>query len=459
MNKDKKHMAERILNLTLEIIYLLTGEGYTLVKMTDEDDVWSRTQKPITVSPLYLLKNERSNDQKILEITNEITELLTGEVAIRYQDVTVFFSMEEWDYLEGHKDLYKDIMIENHQPFTSLKGSSMKNILEGFSPVSKQNCPEENCNDDLEDYQTDYLTDVKDEVMTSEDEIYEVVIQQSKEEEILTDFNIADDYTKNLSGDLLFAPDYTVEYNDTYEEYAVTSHIPSAFQPNPTDYLESSFDKSQNDPQIIGHRGGKIFTCSECGKNFKTIINFSAHMRIHRNEKPFSCSECGKCFNHKSDLVRHQRIHTGVKPFLCSECGRCFTVRSHLVDHQKIHTGVKPYSCSECGKCFTRKSHVVRHQKTHTGEKPFSCPECGKGFSIKSHLVGHQRTHTGEKPFPCPECGKCFTLNAQLAGHRRTHTEEKPYSCPDCEKCFAQKSALVKHQKLHSAEMVSIFRL
>ncbi|XP_077346211.1 uncharacterized protein LOC143989812 [Lithobates pipiens] len=113
MEEDRSHMTEKILNLTLEIIYLLTGERFPLVKSGDH--------MTITVPPCDSLKPERHNMEKILEVTKKMMELLTGEVPIRCQDVTVYFSMEEWEYLEGHKDLYKDVMMDNQQNLSFVK--------------------------------------------------------------------------------------------------------------------------------------------------------------------------------------------------------------------------------------------------------------------------------------------------------------------------------------------------
>ncbi|CAI9597112.1 unnamed protein product, partial [Staurois parvus] len=128
MEEDQTHVTEKILNFTLEIICLLTGESFPPVKSGDHIT--------ITVPPCDSLIPEINIEKKILEVTKKMMDLLTGEVPIRCQDVTVYFSMEEWEYLEGHKDLYKDVMMDNQPPLTSPDGSSHGNPPERCPPSS-----------------------------------------------------------------------------------------------------------------------------------------------------------------------------------------------------------------------------------------------------------------------------------------------------------------------------------
>ncbi|XP_073511619.1 uncharacterized protein [Phyllobates terribilis] len=496
MDMDRDKMAERILHLTLEILFRLTGEDYTIVRKTSSErfqapvsEGWGRPLSPIMGPPPHPLIHEDINDQKILELAYKMIELLTGEVPIRCKDVTIYFSMEEWEYLEGHKDVYKDIMMEVPQPLTSPDPSSKRTTRERCPhPLLPQDCKQEDPNVP-QDHQGEDLTHI------NTTETYVRGDERCKEE--IPTYDYPDDCTRRSEEQMtcsVFKSDYLEIPQDTIEGNAITPDLPSSLHIRDLSsdpmkqvlYSDSLPTTKENQRHKISikkrtaskakkpfscseygnsfslekfflihqniHTAEKRFFCFKCGKCFSQKSNLANHQRCHTEEKPFSCSKCGKCFNQKANLDNHQRTHTGEKPFSCSECRKCFTLKSSFIRHQRTHTGEKPFSCSECGKCFNQKTHLDSHLRTHTGEKPFSCSECGKCFNKKSALVNHQRSHTGVKPFSCSECGKCFNKKSVLVNHQRTHTGEKPFSCSECEKYFSQKSALVNHQRTHTGE-------
>ncbi|XP_063805632.1 zinc finger protein 436-like [Pseudophryne corroboree] len=493
----KMDMTERIINLFLDIICVLTGEDHTVVKGTSGErepasshhrvSGLGRTQSPITVPPPHSLMHERHNDQKILDLTNKIIQLLTGEVPIRCEDVTVSFSMEEWEYIEEHRGLYKDMMMENHRPLTSLDGASNRNTPERCPrPLYSQDHTEEN-HSVLQEGQGEDLIDVKVEDIKVDEQTHVMGDQQCKEEEIPTD--ISTDSSKDPSTDIKeesVSCDGDLTHTDMYTAADNTQKISTRIKSNCiTNVSCSGCEKcfTLNSNLVIhqrSHTGEPPYSCLECGKGFRSNSELLVHQMIHTDEKLFSCSECGKCFKVNSHLVKHQMIHTGAYPYSCSECKKCFRYKSELVIHQRSHTGERPYSCLECEKCFPIKSllvrhqrshtgerlyscsecesvcisnsELVRHQRMHTGEKPFSCSDCGKSFTLKSDLVRHQKSHTGQRPYSCSECGKCFTRHPHLVIHQRLHTGERPYSCSECGKCFTRNSQLGLHQRRHTGE-------
>ncbi|XP_075197534.1 uncharacterized protein LOC142297144 [Anomaloglossus baeobatrachus] len=515
MEQDREHMAARILDLTLEIIYWITGEDHTVVKTSSGECVtprvsggWSRTPSAITEPPPHSLIHE----QKILELTHRITDLLSGEVPIRCQDVTVYFSMEEWEYLEGHKDLYKEVMMEDPPSITSPDGSSQRNPPERSPrPLYSQDRPEKE-EDVSRDHQVDEENSggttsgtknptsesVTDENLLSVFPGHHHLFPYCKEENnnstpansLLPNVPVvlpSRDMSTDTTDDKITSSSQLLSGSSQGEIFPHGKHFKketdislleknhSNVTPFPCLDCEESFTEEinyiqhqithieekplpslSNQLNLMDHLGSQMgekrFSCSECGKCFNKNANLIGHQRSHTGEKPFSCPECGKCFSKKHSIIEHLRTHTGEKPFPCSECGRCFSDKSGLIKHQRIHTGEKPFLCPECGKYFSRKSNLEGHLKMHRGVKPFSCLECGKCFSHNSAFIHHQITHTGEKPYSCPECGKCFSNKSNLAGHLRSHTGEKPFKCSECGKCFSQHSSLVKHERLHRGE-------
>ena len=171
-------------------------------------------------------------------------------------------------------------------------------------------------------------------------------------------------------------------------------HVPSSFIPRPipkeatfrpstllpgshrmppshmiSNKLDDRNDPSSNHDRIMPSGSSdltaKVYTCLECGKEFKRPSSLSTHKLIHSDHKPYSCSYCGKTFLRKSDMKKHTLMHTGVKPFQCKQCGKVFSQSSNMLTHMRRHTGIKPFPCKICGRRFYRKVDVRRHILRH----------------------------------------------------------------------------------------------
>ncbi|KAG8585345.1 hypothetical protein GDO81_004989 [Engystomops pustulosus] len=116
--------TERILDLILKILFLLTGEDYTVVKKTCPDKKTSsnrhvesgerRAIRDYDTFPTYVPVTHEKNEE-ILQLTSQVIQLLTGEVPVRSQDVAVCFSIDESEYMDQYKNLYRNIIMDNYQ--------------------------------------------------------------------------------------------------------------------------------------------------------------------------------------------------------------------------------------------------------------------------------------------------------------------------------------------------------
>ncbi|KAM4642481.1 uncharacterized protein O3C94_016795 [Discoglossus pictus] len=456
-------MIERILNHTLEIISLLTGEASLFQHLTN-----SRIK--------IKMNSDKKLAEKILNHALEIIYLLTEEgdihrlkemVVVNHQSLGGFGVAENKDLdLQDENDSVSEEEEENEiDEKDILQVTIQSNLCTGLHddssyPVSiNEEGKYEREEKDIKDEEIQSKDSAKSNQDGFEDLEHEKELRVKEETELSNKKNgslskhITDDQTASCSSENMVEDSASPPQRIEGETFGLTCE-------KETNTTNLEYDPYEEKPSPVNETVDKESNNASCStmsitpkKNTKFVNKFVVGKTPQLSDvgdKPYVCPDCEKGFTKRSQLIQHHRTHTGEKPYACFACEKRFITRTHLVIHERTHTGEKPYVCPECGKCFSQRSSLVNHHRIHTGEKPYVCMICEKGFYRRSDMEKHQRTHTGEKPYVCPDCGKRFYMRADLVKHHRTHTGEKPYVCLECGKGFSERSNLAKHNKTHT---------
>ncbi|XP_075135529.1 uncharacterized protein LOC142210345 isoform X1 [Leptodactylus fuscus] len=358
-----------------------------------------------------VFKVNKSKDLKTARILNqalEIISLINEEFPVKCGDMAVYFTMDEWRYIDQHKEDYEDIVTDNVPMNQTWQVPEQWNSAPTYS-AAQYKLSEESVQ----------ITEVKEE----EEEDLEDSPDEKEEEPVSSEWE----------------PESEVEDEEAHDKGEESSESPE-------------ISASVEEPQIT-HK------CDQCEESFPDIEALEAHKATHVEK----CEDCEEVFSSKPELIKHRAENHAMKRFACTICGIEYDYKSQFVIHQRAHTREKPFHCDDCGAKFGYKSSLLLHQRRHLEGKAFQCSKCERRFDKRCELARHEKDHERKKQNKCQKCGKTFIKKAALERHKlsgnrckvandETLQKKKPYKCRKCGKTFVNKGTYVKHKWYHDGE-------
>ena len=201
------------------------------------------------------------------------------------------------------------------------------------------------------------------------------------------------------------------------------------------------------------------FQCTECGKQYTTVIAVKTHYKREHIDKVYNCDQCPYIAKDKGRLNQHMKTTHSKKEYKEYKCEYCEQVFEHVLHLRAIKHARSPHdhSCHKCDKAFIHSNQLRKHISvnhpiiqepklyTITKDGRYSCNICNKQFAQNGGVNRHYRKDHLNIVHECNLCTYSATAKYDLQSHIKFRHSGIGFTCEYCQQTFQLKYALKEH--------------